>query len=256
MLHNEGAANIVFRGTLFQLPWSFSAIFRNGIHSAVTSLSVAYCVWPSLYWINSSMDDALVGIYPEQEKGLEALRFSCADYLYPLPLLPNAIIMYKIFFLMLLATAANSCSKEQKENSESTAPVAQTVNEYPDIILTLADGGESRAKDLKGNNVFVLFQPDCNHCQEEAIQIEQRLEAFKNYTLYFISSAPLDQINAFARDFKLNEKANVRFAWSSTQGVLDFYGPIQTPSVYIYSQGKLKRSFNGQTDIESILNAL
>jgi len=166
--------------------------------------------------------------------------------------------MYKILFLLVVTSFSASCSKDKKEVSEKAVPLETqaAVNEYPDIALELTDGTGLRAKELKGNNVFILFQPDCDHCQEEAVQIEQRLGEFKDYTLYFISSAPVEQINAFARDFKLNEKPNVRFAWTATQGVLDFYGPIPTPSLYVYSDGRLKRTFNGQTEVDEILNVL
>jgi hypothetical protein len=147
-------------------------------------------------------------------------------------------------------------SKEEKKDDGAASAEVNSVNEYPDIVLRLADGSETRAKSLEGNNIFVLFQPDCDHCQEEAIQIGQRLEEFRNYRLYFISSAPMDQITRFAETFQLHNKENVKFAWTTTQGVLDNYGPIPTPSVYVYSEGRLKKSFNGQTDIENILGAL
>lgn len=153
-----------------------------------------------------------------------------------------------VFHLMLIA-----CSSKKGETAEISM---HQVNEYPNFILTFENGGKLPARELQGKNVFVLFQPDCDHCQEEAIQFEQRLGEFKEYTLYFISSSPMENIMTFARTFNLDAKENVKFAWTSTEGVLNHYGPIQTPSVYIYSSGKLKKVFNGQTDIENILAAL
>ena len=153
-----------------------------------------------------------------------------------------------VFHLMLMA-----CSSKKEETAEISM---NQVNEYPNIILTFENGGTLPARELKGNNVFVLFQPDCDHCQEEAIQFEQRLKEFNEYTLYFISSSPMENIMTFARNFNLDAKEKVKFAWTSTEGVLNHYGSIQTPSVYIYSSGKLKKVFNGQTEIENILAAL
>jgi hypothetical protein len=166
--------------------------------------------------------------------------------------------MWKAFVAVLMIHASLvACSpKEEKKEDGAASVEVSTINDYPDIMLRLADGSETRAKSLQGNNVFVLFQPDCDHCQEEAIQIGQRLEEFKDYSLYFISSAPMEQITRFAETFELDNKENVKFAWTTTEGVLDNYGPIPTPSVYIYSDGRLKRSFNGQTNIETILSVL
>lgn len=166
--------------------------------------------------------------------------------------------MPRIFFalsLTLIALFACTTKKEQPNARPAPQEVA-SINEYPNISLRLTDGKELQAKTLKGNNVFVLFQPECDHCQEEAIQIEQRLEEFRNYTLYFISSAPMEQIDGFARNFGLHEKENVKFAWTSTQGVLDHYGPIPTPSVYVYADGRLRQSFKGQTPVDTILKSL
>jgi peroxiredoxin len=159
-------------------------------------------------------------------------------------------ILYVVIFFM---TPMMACSSKREENAK---PAASAVNEYPNLILKLADGSVISTRDLKGKNVFILFQPDCDHCQAEAADIEERLNEFKDYTLYFISSSPMDKIKMFAEDYHLDQKKNVIFAWTSTDGVLNHYGPIPTPSVYIYADGKLKKSFNGQTGVENILNSL
>jgi peroxiredoxin len=166
--------------------------------------------------------------------------------------------MPKILFAFLLTQITLFACTTKKEEPHAAAAQQEmaSTNEYPNISLRLTDGKEIQANTLKGKNVFVLFQPECDHCQEEAIQIEQRLEEFRNYTLYFISSAPIEQIDGFARNFRLHEKENVKFAWTSTQGVLDHYGPIPTPSVYVYSDGRLRQSFKGQTPIDNILKSL
>jgi thioredoxin-related protein len=159
-----------------------------------------------------------------------------------------------ILVLLLFSVAIVACSQKKEQKVE--APSAKVQNEYPPIILKFDDAKELSAKNLEGNNVFILFQPDCDHCQHEAVMIEQRLEDFKDYHLYFISSAPMENIVAFGKNFHLFDKEKVKFAWTSTEGVLTYYGSIPTPSIYVYSHGKLKQTFNGQTDIENIIRAL
>ncbi|HET7179470.1 MAG TPA: redoxin domain-containing protein [Chryseosolibacter sp.] len=155
--------------------------------------------------------------------------------------------------LLILHLVLSGCSAKK---DETTTVAAATVNEYPDLILTLANGKTISTKTLTGHNVIILFQPDCDHCQHEAVDIEQHLEEFKDYTLYFVSSSPMEQITAFAKNFKLDNKPNVIFALTTNEGVLTYYGPVPTPSIYVYSQGKLRTSFNGQTDVENIIKAL
>lgn len=162
-------------------------------------------------------------------------------------------MMRTICVFLALNLVAFSCSSKKEEKVMASA---QQVNEYPPLMLELDNGEEKSAKELTGKNVFIMFQPDCSHCQEEAVHIEQRLSEFKDYTLYFISSTSMDQITAFAKSFNLADRDNVKFARTSAEGVLTYYGPIQTPSIYIYSGGKLRQKFNGQTEIETILAAL
>jgi peroxiredoxin len=154
---------------------------------------------------------------------------------------------------MAVFAASFSCSSKKEDK-----PVAAkaTTNEYPNLTLTLASGETLPAKELQGKNIFVLFQPECDHCQDEAREIEKHLDRFKAYKLFFISSSPMPQVTKFAKDYKLNDRPNVKFAVTSTESVLNFYGPIPTPSVYIYREGKLINYFNGQTNIENILAAL
>jgi peroxiredoxin len=170
----------------------------------------------------------------------------------------NRMAKFPYSFLMttFVVVACSTGSQEKSDAVEMQQPTEQTVNDYPDLTFTLLDGETVSTRTLEGNNIFIFFQPDCRHCQIEAMNIEQRLEQFKGYNLYFVSSSSAGSIQAFAESFDLHDRKNVKFASASTESVLDHYGPIQTPSVYIYSNGKLKKSFNGETDIENILKAL
>jgi peroxiredoxin len=225
-----------------------------GVYSTHFSLCVAYGPAVSDHWAVQTVDNALVGRCSKQKKDHQGVWHCSADqlciilgYIFNSDRMRKFIVVLFSFPLLVVA-----CSVKPAENSVS----APQVNEYPDIVLQFENGERLSAKTLEGKNVFVLFQPECDHCQEEAVHIQQRLEEFKGYTLYFISSSPMEQITAFAKTFDLDNKANVKFTWTSTEGVLNHYGSIQTPSVYIYDEGKLKRSFNGQTEIETILSAL
>lgn len=156
-----------------------------------------------------------------------------------------------MLLLLLAATVFTDCARKQ---GESVAADVVAVNEQPAIPLTLLDNSIRNVNELTGRNVLIFFQPDCDHCQREASEIERNLEAFGDATLYFITSAPLEEIRAFADTYKLNDRANVIFAFTPAAFVLKNYGPISAPSVYIYSEDhKLVKAFNGETPVERIL---
>lgn len=127
----------------------------------------------------------------------------------------------------------------------------------PDLPLTTTKGTQINAQALKGKVVLVLFQPDCDHCQREAEAIRGNLDAFGEYTLYFVTYAPMSDIQQFARDYQLNSQENIFFAFAEVQPILDNFGSIPTPSLYIYSdQQRLVKAFEGEAPIDEILEHL
>lgn len=148
----------------------------------------------------------------------------------------------------------------QRENAPAAPPAishhppAVRHTDLPNMQLVKTDGSKETANAIQGKAMLVLFQPDCDHCQREAVQIRDHLDAFREYTLYFISDAPPAQLAQFAREYELGNRPNIHFAQTSIESILQHFGPIDTPSVFIYSdKGMLKKSFIGETPIEQIL---
>lgn len=136
-------------------------------------------------------------------------------------------------------------------------PSAGSHNELPAMTVTRLNGTQFSAKSLTGKVIIVMFQPDCDHCQREANQIHDNLAFFKDYQLHFIAAAAITDIQRFAVDYKLNNLPNVHFGLTTVNDVIDTYGPIDAPSLYIYSKDKkLVKKFNGETDISIILKSL
>lgn len=130
---------------------------------------------------------------------------------------------------------------------------AQVTSDLPAMQVTGLDGRTFPVKSLKGKTVIVMFQPDCDHCQREATQIQENIAAFKPYQLYFITTAASAEIKKFAAEYKLNTYRNVHFGTTTLGDILSTYGPIETPSLYIYNaDGRLVKKFNGEANIHVV----
>lgn len=140
----------------------------------------------------------------------------------------------------------------------AAAPVAAAApNDLPKLPITTLDGTKLMVNELKGSTVLVLFQPDCDHCQREAAQIRENIAAFDGYKIYFVSDANLPQLSQFAKTYKLSDQRNVHFAQTTINDILNQVGPIEAPSLFVYSpEGRLVKSFIGETPIEEILKVL
>ncbi|WP_168193944.1 redoxin domain-containing protein [Pontibacter sp. SGAir0037] len=147
-------------------------------------------------------------------------------------------------------------SQRAEKEVEKSVP-AMLQNDLPWLPLMKPDSTRIVAKDIKGKAVIVLFQPDCDHCQREAAEISEHLEAFKSYNLFFVSDAPLSQIKQFSEEYKLAGNDKVHFMHTATAFILETYGPVPSPSLYIYSdKGNLVKEFKGETPVKEIIQAL
>jgi peroxiredoxin len=153
-----------------------------------------------------------------------------------------------------------SCSPAKKETDKPTpsAPFVMPQNELPNLMMVVDEQRTISVRDLVGDNVIlILFQSDCDHCQAEGKQIRKNIKAFEKYTLYFISADAPTEMEKYAKSLGLNKIENIHFCRTDVQSIIDSFGPIQTPSVFIFSEnGKLLKSFIGQTDIENIIKVL
>ena len=159
----------------------------------------------------------------------------------------NKYLKAATLFLLIVI----QCCSSSSDKDSSTAAVQ---NELPQMVVTKPDGSRLNIKELTGKIVLILFQTDCDHCQREATAIQENISAFKPYSVYFITTSSQQQIETFAKEYKLADYPNVHFCQTTSQSVLDNFGPIDAPSLYIFSSNRtLVRSFKGETPIIEIL---
>jgi peroxiredoxin len=165
-------------------------------------------------------------------------------------------LYHTIIGLMLIVAIGVGCQKKEEKVETTPAPV-QADNDLPTMPITFLDGTTVQTKSLTGSFILILFQPDCDHCQREAQEFQKNLAAFDNYTLYFVSSVGIPETEAFAKQYELSGYSNVKFGVTAVENVLNNFGAISAPSMYIYNgSGKLVKKFNGETDIQQILEAI
>jgi hypothetical protein len=206
------------------------------------------------------MDHAVVGRCSEQKKSTESIWTDGFDKLCIVlgdEFTDLNKIMKTMVVIAVILLCGFACNKKQKESTSSKMvipPIA--VNDLPAMPITLLDGSTVSARELKGKIILVLFQPDCDHCQHEATEMQANLASFKNYTMYFVSSSPQAENEKFATDYKLKGESNIYFGTTAPENIINNFGPIQAPSVYIYSDQKLVKEFNGQVDVGVIIKYL
>lgn len=107
------------------------------------------------------------------------------------------------------------------------------------------------------NNVFLLFDPSCGHCQHETTLLAKNYDKLKDVNLYFVSMNDPALMATFLETFgkELVGKPNVEVLYDRNQLFIQlFHVPKQFPANYVYgADGKLKSSWEGEKDINSVI---
>lgn len=138
-----------------------------------------------------------------------------------------------------------SCQKKK----EITFP---EVNDLPVLTVKKTDGSEVFIRGLAGKVILIFFNPDCDHCQNEAQAIAENKRFFDEYQLYFISSDSVKNIEKFSVDYQLQE-SNYHFAFVEGIKVYNAMGPLTSvPAIFVYNDRKKIKEFLGETKIEEL----
>ncbi len=158
-----------------------------------------------------------------------------------------------IGFFLMLVVLTGGCNQSKKVE-ETTK---QEINELPYLSYQTLNGDTVSTRTLPGGSILILFNTECDHCQREAKEISEKIEAFKNYELLFIAADSVHKIDNFSKTYNLVDKPNVKFGRAEYQDVFMNFGSIPTPSVYIYSrERKFVKSFLGETPVEELIKYL
>jgi thioredoxin-related protein len=160
-------------------------------------------------------------------------------------------IVMAAFFLFQVA-----CSNGQ----DSLAAPYLRFPSFPPVKLLLTDSIHFFTKaDLspKQKTMLVIFNPECDHCQQEATSLKQQLPKLNKVQILMVSTAPLSAIKAFAAQYKLEQEPMVLFAQDKHFFLFTFYNLRSLPFHAFYDKKmQLITVKEGSMTIDKILTAL
>lgn len=168
--------------------------------------------------------------------------------------------------------ASGSTQAGTMENHAATPP-AQPQQAAPEILsdpieripsftfYRVRSGFPFTNEDIKAgsNTVFVLFDPSCGHCQQEAKGLSDNYDKVKDVNIYFISMNDPALMDSFLKTFApaLEDKDHVEVLYDKNQEfVRKFHIPDQFPANYIYNEEmQLLEHWDGAKGINDIIAA-
>jgi peroxiredoxin len=137
--------------------------------------------------------------------------------------------------------------------------VAEHIKTIPAFSYKTIKGQIFSNTDLKNDTptIFLYFNSECEHCQNEAEQIRDNIEKFSRVQLVFISFEEPKKIEAFARKYKLNHYDNIDFLCDSKVSFSITFDVKSLPTIILYNKNKeLIEKIKGQTKVETLIKKL
>jgi len=161
--------------------------------------------------------------------------------------------IFIVFFILLLLglSAFFLFHKIQLTQQKKTC-----YNFIPDFQLPDINGNTitSRLLEKNGTIMFLFFNPDCDLCRDEMIQIKENKAALSQGEIIFFSILPADSILQFLQAIDFEPASNMIFISDEKVTLVRKMEANTTPTIYIYRQGKLVKRFNGPVKIETLIH--
>jgi peroxiredoxin len=155
----------------------------------------------------------------------------------------SVIILFALTALLTIATY------NRVHNKNSHPKIADVLG----LSLTGLDNLPFTLPNGKKNILLILFEPSCEDCHRQAVEINKNLEFLKDCEIVWISDAPLAKMKEFYETHSL-KRNNTSTMARITGNVYETFGTFLTPSLFIFSsEGQLVKAFKGETKIDAIL---
>ena len=161
--------------------------------------------------------------------------------------------IFIVFFILLLLglSAFFLFHKIQLTQQKKTC-----YNFIPDFQLPDINGNTitSRLLEKNGTIMFLFFNPDCDLCRVEILQIKENESALSQGKIVFFSEAPADSIKQFLQIVDFNPGQNMVFLSDKQATLINKMEVNTTPTIFIYQSGQLYKRFNGPVKIETLIH--
>ena len=155
-----------------------------------------------------------------------------------------------LIFLVNIGVAFASFSQ-----TDSTQPVYLRFPNIPEFtIYKAADSTAFTKEDLKKKpSVFIVFSPDCEHCQHETELLIANIDKFKNSQIIMVTYLPYEEMVKFYNDYKIPNYPQIIMGRDVKFFFPVFFNVRNLPSIFVYDKkGKFKKSFEGSVSIDKI----
>jgi thioredoxin-related protein len=128
---------------------------------------------------------------------------------------------------------------------------------HPPLKLLLTDSATIFTdKELKKEKplFFILFSPDCDHCQKETEELINMIDSFKNIQIVMATTLSFEKMKWFYNQYQLNRFANITVGHDIDRILPTYYRISSMPFLAFYNKkGKLIEGIQGALPLHKVL---
>ncbi|MBS1687799.1 MAG: redoxin domain-containing protein [Bacteroidetes bacterium] len=156
--------------------------------------------------------------------------------------------------LMVLCLLSTTNSQAQKHSKKDYKTIGKPL---PQLKIVTLDGKTITNKDLnnKANLVVMLFNPICEHCQDETQLLESNIALFKQSKLLMITAPMMGSyLKTFVDNYHISQYSkNIMIGLDSGSTINNLFTYEPLPQLNVYNaKRKLIKVFSGNTSIDSL----
>ena len=144
------------------------------------------------------------------------------------------------------------------QNGDFSQPPYKRFPTTPPIQILLSDSTSLYTKSQLPQNkpiLFILFSPECSHCQHETEELIAHKEELKNIQIVMITFQPLWEMKDFIIKYKLDDLPNVIVGKDIYFTTSSFYSIHNLPFLAMYDKkGDLISVYEGTLPIENVIS--
>jgi thioredoxin-related protein len=143
------------------------------------------------------------------------------------------------------------------QTADPQIPPYKRFPTLPPIQILLSDSTTTYTKAQIPKNkpvLFMIFSPDCSHCQHETEEIKAHMEELKDVQIIMITFHPLWVMNDFISTYGLKEYTNIVVGKDVNYITMGFYQLHNLPYMAMYNKkGYLIEGFEGSLPIPKVI---
>ncbi|MDQ6755335.1 MAG: redoxin domain-containing protein [Bacteroidota bacterium] len=164
--------------------------------------------------------------------------------------------MKRILLSIFILCVGHVCFSQ----ADSSQPVYLRFPTIPLFTIYKASDSTAFTRDdlqKKKPTVFIIFSPDCEHCQHETEALIKNINKFKDVQIVMVDYLPHEEMVKFYNNYKIANYPEITMGRDAKFFFPIFFHVESLPAIYVYDKkGKFKQAFQGSVKIDKIADAL